>query len=112
MALVYFAISDGDLTNRPGEFVDVKQILGEEYFTLQSGFLILKKSLDRENQNFIQVAISACDQGRPKKCSTTEINFIVTGIVSILDFRPPRDYRLILFAQNVRLEVRSLEHVV
>jgi len=76
--LAYFSIQDRDLTSDEPE---VKLILGEEYFQYTSGFLVLKKELDREKQNLIPVAISACDSGRPKKCSTTEMNFIITGTV-------------------------------
>ena len=77
VGLAYFSVRDGDLNNRGP--MDVKLIMGDEYFSIYSGFLVLETPLDRETQNFVNVIVSACDSGSPKKCSTTEINFIITG---------------------------------
>lgn len=75
VALAYFDISDLDLASA-GQ-IDLRLNMGEEYFDLRSGFLILTKQLDRESQNLLQVGIYACDNGRPKKCTTAEVSFVV-----------------------------------
>ena len=75
VALAYFEISDSDLASA-GQ-IDLRLNMGEEYFDLRSGFLILKRKLDRETQNRVQVGLYACDNGRPKACSTENRKFIV-----------------------------------
>lgn len=76
MALAYFDINDLDLASA-GE-IDLRLNMGEEYFDLRYGFLILTKQLDRESQNLIRVGIYACDNGRPKACSTEEVSFVIS----------------------------------
>lgn len=76
MALAYFGIDDNDLASA-GQ-IDIRLNMGEEYFDLRNGFLILTKSLDRESQNLLQIGIYACDNGRPKACSTEEVTFVVS----------------------------------
>jgi len=76
MALAYFDLDDNDLASA-GQ-IDLRLNMGEEYFDLRSGFLILTKPLDRESQNLLQIGIYACDNGRPKICSTHEVTFVVS----------------------------------
>ena len=75
MGLAYFEIWDADVASA-GQ-IDLRLNMGEEYFELRSGFLILKRNLDRETQNRVQVGLYACDNGRPKACSTELLNFLI-----------------------------------
>ena len=75
VALAYFSASDADLASA-GE-VSLDLLMGKDYFELREGFLVLKTPLDRESQNLIDVSVSACDNGRPKKCAQSVLTFIV-----------------------------------
>ncbi|CBY07112.1 unnamed protein product [Oikopleura dioica] len=78
VALAYFSASDADLASA-GE-VSLDLLMGKDYFELREGFLVLKTPLDRESQNLIDVSVSACDKGRPKKCAQSILTFIVQDV--------------------------------
>ncbi|CAG5104545.1 Oidioi.mRNA.OKI2018_I69.chr1.g1322.t1.cds [Oikopleura dioica] len=78
VALAYFSASDADLASA-GE-VTLDLLMGKDYFELREGFLVLRTPLDRESQNLIDVSVSACDNGRPKKCAQSVLTFVVSDV--------------------------------
>lgn len=55
--------------------VDVELHGDNKFFSYSMGFIWLSRVLDREEQNFLQLSIRSCDQGKPIKCTTETIDF-------------------------------------
>ena len=72
-------IVDADRTSAGVVEISVTQLFGD-YFTFQSGFILLAKPLDREERHVLQLSVHTCDRGQPISCNQTIMNFVITDV--------------------------------
>ena len=79
VALVYIDTVDADRTSAGLVEISVTQLFGD-YFTFQSGFILLARPLDREERHLLQLSIHTCDRGQPISCSQKLMSFAITDV--------------------------------
>ena len=79
VALAYVDTVDLDRTSAGIVEISVTQHFGN-YFSFQSGFILLAKPLDREVRNLLQLSVHTCDRGQPINCNQTTLNFEISDV--------------------------------